>query len=128
MPYELIVQTDFGAAHSLRQYKGKCERLHGHNWTIDVYFTANELNEDGMIIDFIEAKAAIREAIKNYDHYHLNEVPPFDRINPTSENIARVLAEGIQAQLPPRVRIVRVTAWESEGCGATYTPETRETP
>jgi len=120
MPYELLITTDFGAAHSLRQYKGKCERLHGHNWHIDVCLAADALNHDGMVMDFVEAKAMLREVLKNYDHYHLNEVPPFDQINPTSENLARVLAERIAAALPPGVRVVRVTAWESDNCGATF--------
>ena len=120
MPYELLLSTDFGAAHSLRQYKGKCERLHGHNWRIDVCLAADALNADGMVMDFVEAKALLREVLKNYDHYHLNEVPPFDQINPTSENLARVLAERIGAAVPPGVRVVRITAWESDNCGATY--------
>ena len=120
MPYELLLSTDFGAAHSLRQYKGKCERLHGQNWHIDVCLAAEKLNSDGMVMDFVEAKAIIREVLKSYDHYHLNEVPPFDQINPTSENLARVLAERIGAAVPPGVRVVRITAWESDNCGATY--------
>ncbi len=120
MSYELLVTMDFGAAHSLRQYKGKCERLHGHNWHIDVCLAADVLNPDGMVMDFVEAKALIREILSSYDHYHLNEVPPFDQINPTSENLARVLSERLQPGLPPGVRVVRVTAWESDNCGATF--------
>jgi len=122
MSYELLVTMDFGAAHSLRQYKGQCERLHGHNWRIDVCLAGEELNADGMVMDFVEAKAIVREALKSYDHYHLNEVPPFDQINPTSENLARVLAERIQGAVPSGVRVVRITAWESDNCGATYIP------
>ena len=123
MSHELVVKTDFGAAHFLRQYRGKCERLHGHNWKLDIYFSADRLNADSMIIDFVEAKAVIRQAIEKYDHYHLNEVPPFDQLNPTSENIARVLCEEIQALLPQGVRVTRLTAWESDRCGATWTPD-----
>lgn len=122
MPYELIIKADFGAAHSLRQYKGKCERLHGHNWKLDIRVTADELNEDDMVLDFGDAKTAIANVLEAYDHYHLNEVPPFDTLNPTSENIARVLAERLQAELPEGVHVVAVTAWESDRCGATYSP------
>jgi 6-pyruvoyltetrahydropterin/6-carboxytetrahydropterin synthase len=118
-----MVRADSGAAHSLRQYKGKCERLHGHNWQIDVYLAGPALNSDGMVIDFIDAKAAIREVLKRFDHYYLNEVPPFDKLNPTSENLARILCEAVQAQLPRDVRVLRVTAWESANCCATYLPE-----
>lgn len=122
MPYELTIKADFGAAHHLRQYKGKCERLHGHNWKLDICLTAERLSDEGMLVDFVDAKAAIREVLGKYDHYNLNEVPPFDRLNPTSENIARVIAEGVQSILPDGVRVTRVTAWESDSCGATYTP------
>lgn len=120
MPYELTIKADFGAAHYLREYKGKCERLHGHNWKLDIVLSADALNDEGMILDFVDAKAAIGDVLEAYDHYHLNEVPPFDTVNPTSENIARVIAEQVQAALPQSVRVVRVTAWESDRCGATY--------
>ena len=93
MPYELIVKADFGAAHRLREYKGKCERLHGHNWKLDIYLAADGLDQEGMVMDFVDAKAAVRKVLEKYDHYNLNEVPPFDGLNPTSENIARVIAE-----------------------------------
>ena len=125
MAYELTIKVDFGAAHHLRQYKGKCERLHGHNWKIDIHLSADELNEDGMVVDFVDAKKAAREVLKRFDHYYLNEVPPFDTLNPTSENIARVLAEEIQKQLPEGLRVARLTAWESDNCGATYIPDDR---
>jgi 6-pyruvoyltetrahydropterin/6-carboxytetrahydropterin synthase len=123
MAFELIIKADFGAAHHLRQYKGKCERLHGHNWKLDIYLAAEKLNEDGMIIDFVDAKRCIRDVLAKYDHYYLNDVPPFDRLNPTSENIARVMAEQVQQALPSAIRVVRLTAWESDGCGATYAPD-----
>jgi len=123
MPYELVIKAEFGAAHFLRQYKGKCERLHGHNWKLDVYVAADGLNADSMVIDFVEAKAAIGAVLDRYDHYHLNEVPPFDTVNPTSESIARVIAEQVQQRLPEGVRVSRVTAWESDRCGATWITE-----
>lgn len=123
MPYELIVQADFGAAHHLREYKGKCERIHGHNWKLDIVLTAASLGREGMLMDFADAKKAIAQALEKYDHYDLNGVSPFDVINPTSENIARVLAEDIQSLLPPDVRVARVTAWESDRCGATFIVE-----
>ena len=120
MAYELTIKMEFGAAHHLRQYKGKCERLHGHNWKVDIHLSAEALNEDGMIVDFVDAKKAAGQVLGRFDHYYLNEVPPFDTLNPTSENIARVLAEEVQKQLPDGVRVTRVTAWESDNCGATY--------
>jgi len=122
MAYELVIKADFGAAHSLREYKGKCERLHGHNWKLDICLTADRLNPDSMVIDFVDAKAVIHAVLEKYDHYHLNDIPPFDTLNPTSENIARVVAEEIQEKLPGDVRVARVTAWESDTNGATYIP------
>lgn len=124
MPYELIIKADFGAAHHLRQYKGKCERLHGHNWKLDVVVEGGPgLNDEGMVLDFGDAKRAIAEVLDRFDHYYLNEQPPFDELNPTSENIARVLAEAISKRLPDPARVVRLTAWESDACGATYIAE-----
>jgi len=122
MPYELVVKAEFGAAHNLRRYKGRCERLHGHNWKLDVCLTGRRLDRDGLLLDFVQAKAIIKKVLDQYDHYYLNDRPPFDKLNPTSENIARVIAELVQKALPRRVRVSRVTAWESDRCGATYTP------
>jgi len=120
MLYELFVQSEFSAAHNLREYRGKCERLHGHNWRVDLRLAGDRLNDDGMLIDFIEAKRILAEALAPYDHAYLNDVPPFDRLNPSSENLARVISDAVAARLPGHVRVAAVTAWESERCGATY--------
>ena len=122
MTYELVIKAEFGAAHNLRRYKGRCERLHGHNWKLDIYLTRRKLGPDGMLIDFTQAKAIVQKVLDQFDHYYLNDRPPFHRLNPTSENIARVIACQIQKQLPRGVRVSRLTAWESDRCGATYTP------
>jgi len=123
MAYELYIQDQFGAAHNLREYKGKCERLHGHNWRVDLRLAADGLDADGLALDFVQAKRILGEVLARFDHRYLNEVAPFDRMNPTSENIARVVAEAVSEQLPPRVRVHSVTAWESDRCAATYRPE-----
>jgi 6-pyruvoyltetrahydropterin/6-carboxytetrahydropterin synthase len=123
MPYELFIQADFSAAHNLREYKGKCERLHGHNWRVDLRLAGSRLNREGMLIDFVEAKRILGEALEPFDHRYLNEVPPFDKLNPSSENLARVIAESVAARLPAGVRVASVTAWESERCSATYRPK-----
>ncbi len=120
MPYELTIKADFGAAHLLRHYKGKCERLHGHNWKLDIVLASATLNEDGMVMDFGDAKEIVSRVLEPFDHYYLNEVPPFDTLSPTSENIARLVADRIGQEVPGGVAVTRVTAWESDRCGATY--------
>jgi len=122
MPYELFIQAEFSAAHNLRAYKGKCEHLHGHNWRVDLKLAGDELGDDGMLLDFREARDILRDVLDRFDHAYLNEVPPFERLNPSSENLARVIAEAVAERLPKYVRVASVTAWESERCGATWRP------
>jgi len=124
MPYELFITADFSAAHQLREYKGKCERLHGHNWRVDLRLAGDRLGAEGLLLDFTEAKRILREVLERFDHRYLNEVEPFDRLQPSSENIARTIAEAVAEQLPVAtgVRVVSVTAWESDRCAATYSP------
>jgi len=123
MPYELLIQDCFSAAHNLREYQGKCERLHGHNWRVDLRLEADHLDSQGMVLDFHEAKRILAEALNPFDHAYLNEVPPFDELNPSSENLARVIAGVVAARLPEGVRLVGVTTWESDRCAATYRPD-----
>jgi len=122
--YTLKVVTDFAAAHSLRNYSGNCERLHGHNWKVEVEVTARELDEVGMGMDFKTIKRATKDFLDELDHYNLNDVPPFDRINPTAENIAayiyRRLAERLNAG---RVWVSAVTIWETERACVRYSEE-----
>jgi len=122
MAYELFIQADFSAAHNLREYKGKCERLHGHNWRVDLRLAGDRLDAEGLLLDFTEAKRILREILDPLDHRYLNEVPPFDRLQPSSENIARTIAEAVAERFPAGVRVVSVTAWESDRCAATYSP------
>ncbi|MHC4592416.1 MAG: 6-carboxytetrahydropterin synthase QueD [Planctomycetota bacterium] len=120
--YELTVEDTFAAAHNLREYHGDCERLHGHNWRVRVRLSAGELDDLGMVADFRDVKAALGEVLATLDHEYLNEVAPFDSVNPTTENLCRYIAEQLQGQLPRRVSVRRVTCWESAKCSASYTP------
>jgi 6-pyruvoyltetrahydropterin/6-carboxytetrahydropterin synthase len=122
MPYELFITAEFSAAHNLRNYKGKCERLHGHNWRVDLRLAGSRLNKEGMLLDFVEAKHILAEVLDPFDHAYLNEAPPFDRLNPSSENLARVIAGAVARRVPRGVRVASVTCWESTRCAATYTP------
>jgi 6-pyruvoyltetrahydropterin/6-carboxytetrahydropterin synthase len=118
----LSVESGFAAAHNLRNYQGKCERLHGHNWRVRVCLAAEELDEVGMVVDFHDVKAALGEVMATLDHQYVNEVPPFDAENPTTENLCRYIAGQLQERLPSRVSIRRVSCWESGRCGASYLP------
>lgn len=120
--YLLEVEGEFSAAHQLRGYQGKCEQLHGHNWRVRVALAGKQLDECGMLIDFGEVKAFLAETLDALDHRFLNEQPPFDRDNPTSERIARLIAEDMAAKVPDHVRVEAATVWESERCRATYRP------
>lgn len=119
--YELKIVTHMSAAHQLREYGGQCERLHGHNWKIEVYITGGELGEDGLLIDFRRIKEVSAALLENMDHTFLNEVEPFRSTNPSSENIARYIYQSLSRDLDDqRVKVSKVTAWESENACATY--------
>jgi len=120
--FELKIVTNFAAAHQLKMVSAKCENLHGHNWKIEVYVTGKDLNAAGVLIDFGELKQHLSEITESLDHKFLNELHCFDdRCPPSSENIARYIAEALQAKIEtPAVRVARVTAWESENACATY--------
>jgi 6-pyruvoyltetrahydropterin/6-carboxytetrahydropterin synthase len=118
--YELIVHTGFSAAHRLREYQGDCENLHGHNWKLDVVLGADKLDRLGMVCDFRVVKQHLAMVTDKLDHKYLNELPDFATENPTTENVARFVCRELAKLLPAGVRVARVTAWESDGCGATY--------
>jgi 6-pyruvoyltetrahydropterin/6-carboxytetrahydropterin synthase len=120
--FELKIATHFAAAHQLKMVAEKCENLHGHNWKIEVYVSGKNLNPAGVLIDFGELKQHLSEIIDGLDHKFLNELDYFrDNFPPSSENIARYIAEALQAEIKvPEVMVSRVTAWESENACATY--------
>ena len=119
--YTMKIVTDFAAAHWLRDYDGPCSRLHGHNWKVEVQVNASSLDKVGMGIDFTDIKAVTREVIGALDHRNLNEIPPFDQINPTAENISAFLYQQLGQRLnTERVKIAAVTLWETERACVTY--------
>jgi len=123
MMYELVVETGFSSAHQLRGYKGKCERLHGHNWRVQVTVSSDRLNEIDIVMDFHDLKRIVDEVISSLDHSFLNEVFPFTEINPSSENIARWIYDSVRKRLErdyKNVNLASVTVWESETASATY--------
>ena len=119
--YELKVITQFAAAHKLRDFKGKCERLHGHNWRIEVILTGEKLNNAGLLIDFKEVKEATDGILEKLDHSFLNELPQFKDQNPSSENIAAYLFERLSSRLNNnQIKVAKVIAWESDFASASY--------
>lgn len=125
MLYELTIHCDFEAAHCLPDYPGKCRRLHGHNWQVEVTITGNQLDEMGMLMDFKVFKQEVNSVLDTLDHYYLNELEPFKNMKPTAENIARYLFENISdrpafAASGRGLRITRVKIWESPHSAASY--------
>jgi 6-pyruvoyltetrahydropterin/6-carboxytetrahydropterin synthase len=119
--YELKVITHFAAAHQLRMFRGKCEKLHGHNWRIEISLTGDRLDDTGLLIDFREVKDTTDGILEELDHSLLNELPQFQHQNPSSENIAAYVFKRLSSKLNNnRVRVTKVTAWESDFTGAGY--------
>ena len=118
--FYLQVESDFASAHQLREYKGKCENLHGHNWRVLAVVKGERLGPLGMLMDFGDLKKVLKTLMDSLDHRFLNDTPPFDRINPTSENLAKYLYEEMEQRLPEGVAVHKITVWESEKCAATY--------
>ena len=123
--FEVSVEQTFAAGHALRDYKGKCENVHGHNFKVQVTIEGERLDRTGMLVDFIDVKDKMRAVIARLDHQFLNEVPPFDVQNPSAENIAvyfcTEMTQGLEAT-PVPVRIREVKVWETDIQSATYRP------
>jgi len=119
--YDVTVKTGFSAAHRLRMYDGKYENLHGHNWSSQVTVEADELDAMGVGIDFVKLKQMVEKILGKLDYQNINEIPPFDELNPSAENIARWLFLQLKEKVnSPTTRVKRVEICEMEGCGASY--------
>ena len=122
--YEIAVESHFDAAHFLRGYQGKCEALHGHRFRVVVRVSASRLDEIGIAYDFVELKQYLGEILSRFDHTCLNDVPPFDKINPSSENIAATIYSELQPKLAGApVSISGIEVWESPQAGIAYSPD-----
>ena len=119
--YQLSVEEHFDAAHLLRDYHGKCENTHGHRFKVVIRLEATKLQQNGLAYDFTLLKLSLREALARYDHAFLNEIAPFDIIEPSCENIAATLYDELLPQftgLP--VTLTHVEIWESPSTGVSY--------
>jgi 6-pyruvoyltetrahydropterin/6-carboxytetrahydropterin synthase len=123
--FELTTIVDFEAAHCIKGYPGKCSRLHGHNWKVEVTVSGQELDNLGMLIDFKVLKQDVNKVIETLDHYYLNETDYFCTVNPTAENIAKYiyhqLVDSIGSSRGVLVKMVKV--WESPHSAAVYQEE-----
>lgn len=122
--FEICVEVQFSAAHSLLGYHGNCRQIHGHNWIVEVFVRCRELNDIGIGIDFRNVKQAIKEIIENIDHSYLNEHPEFKDTNPSSENIAKYLYRELGGKInSDNVTVSKVKVSETRSAGAFYWEE-----
>jgi 6-pyruvoyltetrahydropterin/6-carboxytetrahydropterin synthase len=116
-----MIERNFSSAHQLRGYKGKCENLHGHNYKIEIYARGSELNNIGLLVDFVELKDAADDLVTYLDHKNLNELEPFVEQNPSAENVARFVLERLAEKIDDdRVKIYKVRCFETPTSVATY--------
>jgi len=125
--FEVTVENSFAAAHRLREYKGNCERLHGHNWRVKMTFHTDSLNTLGLAIDFRIARKILADVLSVLDHTNLNELDAFTRLNPSAERIAEYIftrATGVIANYPgiENVAVRSVTVFETPGSAVTFYP------
>jgi 6-pyruvoyltetrahydropterin/6-carboxytetrahydropterin synthase len=125
--FEVTVEQTFAAGHALREYKGKCENVHGHNYRVQITVEGERLNRIGLLVDFVELKKAVREVIERLDHQFINDLEPFTTINPSAENMAKYFYDEVtrrldinQGEAPSRVSQIKV--WETDTSIAVYRP------
>jgi len=119
--FVLKIVTDFASAHSLRNYPGDCSRLHGHNWQVEVSVCSKVIDDNGIAIDFREIKKQTKFVIKRLDHQYLNEIEPFDVLNPTAENIAKYFFDEVGLLINNEsVKVKEVMIWETPRSAVTY--------
>jgi len=120
--FEVTIEETFAAGHALRNYRGKCENVHGHNYRCQLTIEGAQLDSVGLLVDFVELKKVLHAVIDRLDHQWLNDLPPFDALNPSAENIAKYIHDEVSAGLGARngVRIGAVRLWETDTSSATY--------
>jgi 6-pyruvoyltetrahydropterin/6-carboxytetrahydropterin synthase len=121
--FEVSVEQTFAAGHALRNYHGKCENVHGHNYRVQVTIQGPQLDAIGLLVDFVEVKRLMKEVVDRLDHQFINDLAPFDEINPSAENMARYFYDEISRGLGDGpVRLGEVKIWETDTASATYRP------
>jgi 6-pyruvoyltetrahydropterin/6-carboxytetrahydropterin synthase len=122
--FEVTVERSFAAGHYLRNYKGKCENPHGHNYKIRVTLAGDRLDHAGLLVDFKDLKDVMKETIERLDHQMMNDVDPFTTLNPSAENLARYFFSETNRKITSatnaRVHVKEVTVFETDTTTATY--------
>jgi 6-pyruvoyltetrahydropterin/6-carboxytetrahydropterin synthase len=122
--FEVTVEQTFAAGHALRNYRGKCENVHGHNYRVRITVQGDRLDSTGLLVDFVELNRLIGGAVEYLDHRFINDLPPFDELNPSAENIAKYFYErvstGIKSEVGAQLSAVQV--WETDASSAVYRP------
>jgi len=122
--YLISIERHFDAAHYLRDYQGKCENLHGHRYVVVAKVKASHLNEIGLAFDFTVLEKKLDEILSRFDHTCLNDDPPFDKINPSAENIASTIYDDLKPLLTEApVSLDCIEVYESPDSWVTYRPE-----
>ena len=122
--YQVSIELHFDAAHFLRDYQGKCEALHGHRFKVVATVESPQLNDIGLAYDFTELKQKLGEIIDVFDHTCLNDLPPFDRINPSSENIAVTIYDALKQKISDApASLTHIEVWESPQSRVVYSPD-----
>jgi len=121
--YRVSIERHFDAAHYLRNYQGKCENLHGHRYRVIAHVVSSELDTVGLAFDFTVLKKNVDEILDRYDHTCLNDIEPFDTVNPSSENIAAAVYRELSPKLSDSTASLEsIEVWESPDSWVTYTP------
>jgi 6-pyruvoyltetrahydropterin/6-carboxytetrahydropterin synthase len=121
--FEVSVEQTFAAGHALRNYRGKCENVHGHNYRVLVTIQGAQLDSIGLLVDFVEVKKLMGRVVDRLDHQFINDLAPFDILNPSAENMAKYFYDEISAGLgSSQVRVGEVKIWETDTSSATYRP------
>ena len=121
--FQISAEYTFAAGHALRGYKGKCENVHGHNYKVQVTVAGENLNSIGLLMDFVDLRAAIKGLVDRLDHHFLNDLPPFDQLNPSAENLAKYFFDGLDPQVREQGnRVTAVKIWETDTTSATFSP------
>lgn len=125
--FEVTVEQTFAAGHALREYKGKCENVHGHNYRVQITVEGERLNRIGLLVDFVELKRIVREVIDRLDHQFINDLEPFTIINPSAENLAKYFYDEVSRRMTADngdapTKIAQIKIWETDTSIAVYRP------